>query len=182
MAAIETYTTHHDDGSVKLVASIADGQLHGPLESYLPDGTSLLRMKFEQGQTEGTATFHSASGQLLAEIEFARGVQHGESRLYQDGRLSAVQQWQGGDLLRVTMLDSEGRPARELQFEAGKLCGRQTEFHPGGAIAKTAEYRDGLPDGETIEYDERGKPKKRTCFRAGEPVRCPGGWFRVVKE
>ncbi len=166
-------------GAPQLRGSLVDGRLEGWLETFAEDGSALARISFAGGQLDGPAQFRATGGALLAELSFREGRQDGECSIYQDGRLAMRQLWREGELASAVFLDEKGRKVREMEFSGGVPHGKATEFYPDGGAKEVAEYAFGKKHGVTIEYNERGKPVKRTCYAEGKPVKCPKqkGWL-----
>ncbi|HYC88537.1 MAG TPA: toxin-antitoxin system YwqK family antitoxin [Thermoanaerobaculia bacterium] len=144
--------TYDEEGWLAQRATVKDGLLDGELVQYGPDGQPQAIMHYAAGKLEGEAVFYD-NGQPQLRMFYRNGLQHGETTVY----------------------GPTGLPTATSQHRAGKLEGMSAWYRPDGTMLRSAEYADGLLDGESIEYDERGRAAQRTLYRAGEPVPEPRG-------
>jgi antitoxin component YwqK of YwqJK toxin-antitoxin module len=139
------------------------------------------------------------AGKLTHDSTMLGGNLHGETVLYNHGRVSARLQFQNGkqegeaiyydDLGQVTMrsfyhdgkqdgettyFDQTGKIVRKATYAAGQLNGRMTDYYPAsGKAREVSHYKDGLLDGDFFRFAADGKLEERICYRKGRKVQCP---------
>jgi len=59
----------------------------------------------------------------------------------------------------TAVFGENGKPTAKMQYRAGKLHGLSSWFRPDGSLLRTAQFADGNPDGEPVDYDERGRAR-----------------------
>lgn len=55
-----------------------------------------------------------------------------------------------------TIKNEEGRIINQCNYKSGKRFGESREFYDNGKLKKTLNFKNGLPDGALIKYDEEG--------------------------
>ncbi|MEK7952987.1 toxin-antitoxin system YwqK family antitoxin [Luteolibacter soli] len=63
-----------------------------------------------------------------------------------------------------------GKVARKLPMKHHRLNGKAEGFNPEGGLTFTAEYRNGVLNGEVVRLDGKGKEISRQKFKDGEKV------------
>ena len=62
----------------------------------------------------------------------------------------------------------DGKVARSMPLENHRLNGRAEGFFENGQHSFVANYKDGVLDGEAVEYSEDGKVVRKQVFRNGK--------------
>lgn len=67
--------------------------------------------------------------------------------------------------------DAEGRLVSEIASELGQRNGTATWYHPTGEVMYRATYKDGVLDGEMVEFDPAGKELRKSKFIEGQQLK-----------
>jgi antitoxin component YwqK of YwqJK toxin-antitoxin module len=172
----------------------ADGMVnHGHFQRWHPNGQLAEDGHYLAGERHGRYAVIADSGLKETEIEYRRGIKHGESLTwgkvgvlrerarYVDGVLDGPYEALVGDQ-RVrgtyergsesgtwTWTDMEGRLRREGDFAAGERTGLWRSWHANGALASEEHYAGGLLEGLVVEYDENGVRRAERNYKANQP-------------
>ena len=126
---------------------LADGLLDGDLVEYDAEGRVAAVLPHRAGVLDGVARYYDR-GRLRLEIAYRDGLPEGTTTIY----------------------DEEGRVTTTQQLHGGKLHGIASWYRPDGSLLRSASYAAGELDGESVDYDEKGKAQERKFYRAGAPV------------
>jgi antitoxin component YwqK of YwqJK toxin-antitoxin module len=105
---------------VRVEASWADGQLHGPWIELHRDGTRAVVGQYRDGEKDGAWVYRYESGRIEEEVTFDRGRRHGPFASY----------W------------PNGRKKAEGRFCFGFQCGRWTSWSEEGVELGTITYEE----------------------------------------
>jgi uncharacterized protein len=172
----------------------ADGMInHGHFQRWHPNGQMAEDGHYLAGARHGRYTVIADSGLKETEIEYRRGVKHGEALAwgklgvlrerarYVDGVLDGDFEGQaGGSRVRGryaagvevglwTWTDLEGRKQREGEFALGKRTGTWRTWHEGLQLATEEPYVEGVLEGLAVEYDSAGVRRAEREYKAGQP-------------
>lgn len=171
-----------------------DGMVnHGAFQRWHQNGQMAEDGHYLAGARHGRYTVIADSGLKETEIEYRRGVKHGESLTwgklgvlreranYVDGVLDGPYEARQGETnvrgryakgLEVglwTWSDLEGRKRREGEFVDGKRTGVWRSWHENDLPASEETYVDNVFEGLVVEYDEAGVRRAERNFKAGQP-------------
>lgn len=125
-------TDHFEDGTVRLMSSVADGRLHGVSEGWFASGKPELREHFRQGLPHGIRTTWHANGQKRSEGRLLEGQQDGDyRRWHENGNLAVEAEFKDG---KPHGLSRAWYPSGFLKVEALMDLGeiRTRQFHADG--------------------------------------------------
>ncbi len=133
---------------------------HGTWTMWDTQERMICQGEFLEGKAAGVWTrwFHdgeddSYSGGDYA--EFARPFK--ATATYVDDKLVGV--W--------SLLDSDGKLIHTWEFDQDKLNGKATSYYASGKVRIEAGYRNGLLDGEMLEFDQNGAKLESQNWQAG---------------
>ncbi len=134
-------------------------------------GLPQRRYRLAGGLLDGEMVEFDAEGRTAAVLPHRAGVLDGVARYYDRGRLRLEIAYRDGlPEGTTTIYDEEGRVTTTQELRGGKLHGLASWYRPDGSLLRTASYVAGELDGETVDYDEKGKAQERKLYRAGTPV------------
>lgn len=155
-----------------------DGQLHGTLHRWSPQGQEIESGEYRVGRPWGLFVMRDATGKELArsqlqagtgklvavdnygrrESDYVNGLMHGKHRRYDlRGNLLEEATWAGGEWHgKQTQWDASGQKIGESWWKQGLQHGLATRWQ-GGVIVEQALFLD-------------GEPVHRRLFHAGEPL------------
>jgi antitoxin component YwqK of YwqJK toxin-antitoxin module len=123
-------------------------------------------------------------GQLLAKGEYKVGKQHGKwIRIHMEerGTIFALPMYKGFERPLTseatfedgvlhgawTVTDVKGRKVSQWMFDQGRQHGLATWWHTNGQALRTANYTDGLIDGELREFNSKGEVLAKETYVNG---------------
>ncbi|NHZ83182.1 toxin-antitoxin system YwqK family antitoxin [Massilia sp. CCM 8695] len=178
---MNTTIEEHDDNGRLLLRCVMDGSvLHGRLEEFGPSGLPAMTAHFEHGKLHGAMAVYGADGALVQRSVYRHGIADGLMETFVNGRRVAAQCMAGGVANGPSLsFDEAGHMTAQLPLADGKLEGEARFYHEGRHV-RSAHYRAGLLDGESVDHDARGDVVQRCTYRANVlhgPVRryWPGG-------
>jgi len=139
-----SFTIWWSDSKVREEGEYLDGERHGEVRVYHPDGSLSEAGRFERGVPTGRHSAFHTGGVLALTETVVDGVIDGQREEY----------------------DERGRPVAVQQYRAGKRQGLQRNFHPDGSLAREGAWWDDLPVGLWRSFDERGRLQSGEWFWA----------------
>jgi antitoxin component YwqK of YwqJK toxin-antitoxin module len=162
MAEIEERVDRDEAGRVTRRYHVAGDQLEGECLVYTAEGWVAQRSNFAGGLLDGELTQYDGDGEIAAVMHYRAGKLEGLSRFFDRGRLQLSASYHDGLADGETIVFGEyGKPSAKAEYRAGKLHGLSSWFRPDGTLLRTARFAGGEPDGEPVDYDERGRAKKK---------------------
>jgi antitoxin component YwqK of YwqJK toxin-antitoxin module len=117
-------------------------------KEFFENGKVKRIVNYKNGLTDGYHKQFNIDGQLIVDIEFKEGKNHGAWTYYfDDGKVANIQNWNKG--------------IKNGEFKT---------IDNKGLILKQASYKKGIPEGKHIEYYEDGNPKHVTQYLKGEII------------
>jgi antitoxin component YwqK of YwqJK toxin-antitoxin module len=206
------YREWHSNGQLKLEARVVGGAAdidEGAQQTYVFEGVSrawdekgclAAEIPYVGGVLEGVCRYFGG-GELVRSERFAGGVLDGEVEEFWPGGMPAVEeQFVGGLLVEGRYFDEEGVCVGEVRkgkgvrvvfggggrvlydFARGRSVGRVREFGKRGELVRVYCVRDGVKEGEEIEYywdlfgEEQAK-KLALTWRGGEIQGVVRTWY-----
>lgn len=138
--------TFYPDGRVKDEAHFERNRLTGEARQYYPDGTLRLEERFEDDRIVGTKKTYYEDGRLMSEACcYEAGVLNGESRHYHEN----------------------GSVEWAVPFSGGRMHGLALAYYPDGTPKARVNYREGLWDGDSVEFFATGAKLSEAVFERG---------------
>jgi uncharacterized protein len=139
---------------IQLVPTGAQGEWTFRDASGQPASTG----RFAGGQREGPwVGFHPGTSVIAQKGAYLAGAMHGEWEFYHpNGQLAQKETWDRGRLRQVGPFYS----AKGRELPPGTLLngtGTRYTYHPNGQPAASGNFRDGLPTGIWLYFDQKGK-------------------------
>ncbi len=158
----------YPDGKPRVIRHVAQDEFgnyynHGPWEARDPTGKIVAKGSYTRGLMEGqwSRKHESGSSGLFATRPF---------NLFQ-GPFHSVAQFKNGKLDGLwTIYDQYQTKIFEIPYENGLRNGTATWFYPNHAKMREATFKQGLIDGEIIDFDEAEKVAKRRQYVDGRPI------------
>ncbi len=164
----EVVRERYPDGSIKIVRTIAQDS-EG---NYYNDGGWLMYDRQQRPIASGT---------------FVRGAMEGDwERVHESGSGGLFSQapfnlFSGPFLSRAnfvrndidgvwTISDNSGKIICSITYENGTRNGLASWFYPSGKKMREAAFKDGVPDGFVLQWDQQGKQQLREQFVDGRKV------------
>jgi antitoxin component YwqK of YwqJK toxin-antitoxin module len=170
-----------EHGALQSATTWQGGKRQGPTQSWAPDGALIIQEMWRDGLLDGPREIGTRSSMFVAE-ERQRGVRVGARELWRRGYQALAEQydsdghldgqfaaWRSRGRLREqgsyrhglrhgvwTWFDRGGGKEREGSYVDGLRDGTWTSWH-GRSVASVGTYRAGIPDGDFVEYDDRGR-------------------------
>jgi len=118
---------------------------------------------FLDDRREGTAYYYYPSGKLRQTIFYRNGRKHGDSKEYDEN----------GTVIILYEYHNDYMTSREYinrVNEKGEKHGLWKTFHPNGKLKEEEYYKNGVLDGATLLYSEKGFPISGRTYRDGKIV------------
>lgn len=159
---------------------LRQGILHGRMERLWPNGKLQLIANYDNGLLDGLLCQFDEDGNPIQVAAYVQGRQHGQTRVFVQGRCVSEQLFADGQAhgLTVTFGDA-GQPIAKMHFVKGQINGPITFFHET-RVVRHASYQDGLLEGEVSDFDRDGGLVQVATYHANMlqgPLRryWPGG-------
>jgi len=130
-------------------------------------GRTRTRYRLHDGKLDGELLQYDEQERVVARLPYRCGVLHGEALFYERGELQMRTHYENGVEQGERVMFAQGQPSMTGRCKNGKLEGEATWHRPGGSVQRVAHYVDGLLEGESVDYNERGRVIQRTTYRAG---------------
>lgn len=88
--------------------------------------------------------------------------------VYQNGPVTV--KYLGGEKWTMESVSEEGKKMYEKRFERNRLNGITEVYHGNEKLKLSLSYKDGVPHGKFVEYDEEGEMVREAVYKDGEPV------------
>lgn len=187
-------TTYHPDGTTPAAQGpLGQGQPVGQWRFFSPSGAQLaegtvgpagaqgewkfadaigqpsVSGHFADGQRTGAwVGFHPGTATIAQQGTFRAGARHGEWAYYHpNGQLAQKETWDQGRLQQVgPFYTAKGKELSPGTLQNG--TGTRHTYHANGQPAASGDFRDGLPTGIWLYFDQKGKLNCEGQFLAGE--------------
>lgn len=165
----EVIRERYDNRSVKVERSVTrddDNNYinHGPWKMFNQAGNVIAEGQFEHGKRHGVWTRWHTAATLPAMFKQAPYNAYTapfvSQATFDNGKLSG--HW--------TIFDAKQRRASEFELSDGQRHGMSTWWYPNGEKMQEAFYRDGVVDGELVEWNDKGVAVTRDSYQDGRKL------------
>lgn len=146
---------YYNNHVIKSIQYLKNGLLDGSSTFYSEDGIVLANSHYIKGLRDGEVKFFYLTGEKYAVKRFIHGVQDGlQEFYYKDGTLKS-----------------------EIPYTQGKLDGVVKLYYPNGALKRELHFKNGLRDGVEKMYSEEGLTLIDAVYLDDEPVQEAKWWY-----
>lgn len=132
---LEKRKSYYEDGTIKSIAEMKDGLMHGKHEFYYPSGKIQSKGNYRNGRANGLTEHFYENGKLKSKAYWLDGLQEGKGVAYfENGNLKFSGNFKRGKFVGVS----------EIFFEDGKLQERKI-YDSLGNMTHIATFK---PEGE----------------------------------
>jgi antitoxin component YwqK of YwqJK toxin-antitoxin module len=142
------------------------GYLNGPFKFYHENGKVSMEGEYYQGNRHGKVTQYAANGEVMMFRYYDKGIMVGYSYLGTDGKEVAKISLQGNEL-KVTCYYKNGKKSVQGYRKNGLLEGDYIEYHPNGQVAEKSIYKCGEEQGKFEVYSETGVKLEERVYEKG---------------
>jgi len=151
-------------GNIAYEETRLNGKLHGTRIQYYDNGKIDSVVEFANGKRHGKWVEFYKDGTLILELTWKNGKRHGLHRgWYLNGRIKYETHYEKGHLLNGKYYKANGQVGSEIENGNGCAC----QYHSNGTLKRKTEYKNGLPDGETLKYHEDGHLYEKWTWSKG---------------
>lgn len=147
-----------------------DGQRHGAMRVWWPNGTLQSESTFVDGAAEGPARTWFDNGRLHVESQNHDGRTEGRYVLWHPtGQRSRIMHYEAGRPHGwATYWDEKGRLVARGTFVDGRKEGVWETQHSNGLLREVARWAEGRLSGRQLMFSEGGVFSYGACWEAGE--------------
>ncbi|MEN9394310.1 MAG: hypothetical protein RL362_531, partial [Bacteroidota bacterium] len=141
------------------------GKLMGPSIKYYPDGKKMIEAHFILGVQDSTQSVYAPDGSLKEFGRFQDGKKVGRWIQFSGSDTTMIEEYQANRVL----LWKKCNPAKDGRYAWCTVIqgtGEVDEKIPG-EMRKFTQYKNGLPNGQFVEYYNNGNPKVKGQFVDG---------------
>lgn len=153
---------YNEKGIITTEINYKSGKKNGIQKNYNEKGILLSEETYVDNIKQGKAKYYYESGQIKKEIDFENNYETGTAYEYaQDGRIITIEEYKGARLMdaqEINRLD-----------ENGNKSGKWVEYYNNDKTKVKTEinYKSGVKDGVSKEYDESGNLKLLEKYENG---------------
>ncbi|GAG95102.1 unnamed protein product, partial [marine sediment metagenome] len=168
-AETETIRERYDNRNVKIERSVTKDAKksyinHGPWKMFNQAGAVITEGQYEQGERHGVWTRWHTAASLPAMFKQAPYNQYTAPFVSQasfaKGKLSG--HW--------TIFDAKQRRVSEFELSDGLRHGMSTWWYPSGAKMREVFYREGVIDGELVEWNAKSAVTLKDNYEEGHKL------------
>lgn len=148
----------------------ANGKKQGAWKKMDENGTCVYVGQFKDDQPYGMFTYFDTEGRKMTEMNFSKGGSVAYSKMYYiDGKLQAEGKYLNQKKDSVwNFYNADGLFLSTETWVNGKKEGKVIVYHPGTKQAASITiFKNGLEDGEYVEYYSGGQMKMKATYVAG---------------
>lgn len=186
-------THYYENGKIRQTGTMKNGQYDGQLENYYENGKLQRSIYVVDGVGNGEVNFYYENGQLKESGVLRNDKRNGLFQFfYEDGKPQGIVEFkddeQDGKFVTYTeegLISNDGEMHGELfsglvynydenhelvskySFKENKLNGPAVAYFPGGAVASTQNYVNGVLDGEGRYYAQNGALRAEENYHNG---------------
>ena len=162
---------YREDGTIRYVGEVKDGEPHGQGTVYREDGTISYKGEFKDGEPHGKGTQYYPDGTIAYKGEYKYFKKHGQGTMYwPDGTVAYEGGYQAGEMHgQGRMYDEDGTIRYEGQWKDGEMDG-QGRVYDNGKIGYEGGFKNGIMHGQGVLYREDGTILFKGEFIYGVPV------------
>ena len=176
MAGREIIRQRYPDGNVQIARHVKQDQSgnyvnDGQWQLFDREGIRIAMGTYVDGAMEGQwARLHLKSdGGIFLNPPFSLFQGPFKSRAtFSDGRISG--HW------RIS--DAKGQKVFEMPYKDGKRDGLAVWFYPGEKIFRRMQFADNVPDGQLVQFDQRGKITRKEVYQDGKRIENRVTYYR----
>ena len=176
MRGREIIRQRYPDGNVQIARHVKQDQSgnyvnDGQWQLFDREGIRIAMGTYVDGAMEGPwARLHLKSdGGIFLNPPFSLFQGPFKSRAsFSEGRISG--QW------RIT--DAKGQKVFEMPYKDGKRDGLAVWFYPGEKIFRRMQFADNVPDGQLVQFDQRGKITRKEVYQDGKRIENRVTYYR----
>ena len=149
-----------------------NGVIHGTSEHFDSTGLTIVKKKYKNGTLHGKQKEWYPNGELLKVVVYELGMINGVYNEWWDNGAKKVEgQYAGNKKKGVWMNYDPGRRSRyDFYRSDGLLVSYDFEYYANGQIKEEPSFnKDGVRDGEWIQYFESGKKKSEEVYTNATP-------------
>jgi antitoxin component YwqK of YwqJK toxin-antitoxin module len=175
-AARKVLEEKYKDGTLRAKRSVVklsnDRLLNdGSYVEYYADGQKYTEGNYQMGVFEGEWQYWYPNGQLCKKVAFKNGRADGQWEVFDEaGVRMAKKSYQDGQRSGPWIsyhLDGE-TPKFEVTYAEGKPVGKRITYHENGQMRQSVSFKDGLLDGQMLEWDASGKKIAEATLEKGK--------------
>jgi antitoxin component YwqK of YwqJK toxin-antitoxin module len=190
----EALTERFPDGKVRIernIAHFSDGHFEadGQYREFYPNGQVFLEGQYKRGRQDGEWTYYYDNGKLNRKAKFIDGKPDGPREIFRaDGTLASKKSFAEGlrDGEWVTYDPTGKTPVSEEHYVKGKPDGVWKYWFPNGKQRQEISLKDGVREGLTTEWDDKGEKRFEATFVKGKLHGTATRWFpdgrKIVQE
>lgn len=176
MPGREIIRQRYSDGNVQIARHVKQDQNgnyvnDGQWQLFDREGIRIAMGTYVDGAMEGQwARLHLKSdGGIFLNPPFSLFQGPFKSRAsFAQGKISG--QW------RIT--DAKGQKVFEMPYQDGKRDGLAVWFYPGEKIFRRMQFADNVPDGQLVQFDQRGKITRKEVYQDGKRIENRVTYYR----
>ncbi len=180
MRGREIIRQRYPDGNVQIARHVKQDQggnyvNDGQWQLFDREGIRIAMGTYVDGAMEGQwARLHQKSdGGIFLNPPFSLFQGPFTSRAtFANGKLSG--EW------RIT--DAKGRKVFEMPYVDGKRDGLALWFYPGDKVFRRMQFANNVPDGQLIQFDQRGKTTRKEIYQDGKRIEKRVTYYRPSNQ
>jgi len=166
---------YYEDGTLKLVAEMKDGEYNGEVKEYYQNGNIKSKEIFVGSKQLEYYCYYNESGQKLTEASLKNGKYDGEKKSYSSDRnLIYIETFKNGKKHGKTEYFHDkslsGRNNRVETWKNGKLHGEYIDYHLNNKERAKGNMLYGIMEGKWIFWYHNGVKELECEFDFGNPV------------
>jgi len=159
------YTVYYyDNGNVSSEGFMQNGNPNGYWKTYYPSGELKSQGNRENFLLDSTWVFYNENGLKTSQINYQKGIKHGEVITYKNGVKYETSQFEDDVKVGMSMIYyPTGELKKSIPFENGKESGEGFEYDRDGRIITLLKYEDGfLRKADRVNRFDDQKKKRGT--------------------
>lgn len=135
-------------------------------KEYYASGGLMSEARYVDKKIDGLYRSYNQLGDVLAEINYKNGIEHGPFKEYSSsGIIARDGNYKDGMFDGVQRIfDDSGNLVQEVTYKNNVQDGRMQNYYPGGVLKDELYYKNGELSGLAKFYDERGKIKAESEY------------------
>ena len=180
MPGREIVRQRYPDGSVQIarhtrLTELGDYVNDGQWKLFDRNGAVIAIGTYSNGEMEGRwARLHSqSSGGIFLNPPFSQF----------QGPFKSTATFSAGELSGAwTIADAKGRKVFEMPYKDGKRDGLAVWFYPNEKIYRRMQFSNNVPDGQLVQFDERGKATRKEIYQDGKRIVNNVTYYRPTNQ
>ena len=180
MRGREIIRQRYSDGNVQIARHVKQDQSgnyvnDGQWQLFDPEGIRIAMGTYVDGAMEGQwARLHPKSdGGIFLNPPFSLFQGPFKSlATFSDGKLAGA--WR--------IVDAKGQKVFEMPYKDGKRDGLALWYYPGDKIFRRMQFANNVPDGQLIQFDQRGKATRKEIYQDGKRIENRVTYYRPSNQ